>query len=48
MHGRKGSFHPYTGLTRGQALMVLIKIVVGEQSPTHPYYLSYADKAHEL
>jgi len=31
MNGRNGSFHPYAGLTKGQALMVLIKIAIGEQ-----------------
>ena len=48
MNGRNGSFHPYAGLTRGQALMVLMKIVDGNQPSGTPYYMPYAYRANEL
>ncbi len=48
MNGRNGSFHPYAGLTRGQALMVLMKIVDGNQPSGTAYYMPYAYRANEL
>jgi hypothetical protein len=48
MNGRNGSFHPYAGLTRGQALMILMKIVDGTQPSGTPYYMPYVYRANEL
>ena len=48
MNGRNGSFHPYAGLTRGQALMILMKIADGEQTAGDPYYMPYIYRANEL
>jgi hypothetical protein len=50
MHGHDGYFHPRYGLTRGEALAVLIRAVDGkklDESMT-PWYQGYMDRAFTL